>query len=137
MRTIAYKCTCKTYKQINELLWLTKYNVSKSTTNASFLRNMLPFKLFIYHILCHSNTRISTSFGNFHQASFVFEIFKICPFHTLYLPNVYFYNKLQNSRQFTCFQGLYYMMLKNSLFILLQSQWTFFFYHHMTFKIKI
>lgn len=25
MRTIAYKCTCKTYKQINELLWLTKY----------------------------------------------------------------------------------------------------------------
>lgn len=69
MRTITYKCTCKIYKQINELLWLTKYNVSKSTTNASFLRNMLPFKLFIYHILCHSNTRISTSFGNFHQAS--------------------------------------------------------------------
>lgn len=69
MRTIAYKCTCKTYKQINELLWLTKYLNQQQQMLHSYVLNMLPFKLFIYHILCHSNTRISTSFGNFHQAS--------------------------------------------------------------------
>lgn len=69
MRTIAYKCTCKTYKQINELLWLTKYLNQPQQMLHSYVLNMLPFKLFIYHILCHSSTRISTSFGNFHQAS--------------------------------------------------------------------
>lgn len=137
MRTIAYKCTCKTYKQINELLWLTKYNVSKSTTNASFLRNMLPFKLFIYHILCHSNTRISTSFGNFHQASScLWNLQNESISHTL-STKCLLLQQITKQQAVACFQGLYSMMLKNTLFILLQSQWTFFFYHHMTFKIKI
>lgn len=84
MRTIAYKCTCKTYKQINELLWLTKYLNQQQQMLHSYVLNMLPFKLFIYHILCHSNTRISTSFGNFHQASsFLWNLQNLSISHTL------------------------------------------------------
>lgn len=68
MRTIAYKCTCKTYKQINELLWLTKYlNQQQQMLHSYVTCFPLNYSFITYYATV--NTRISTSFGNFHQAS--------------------------------------------------------------------
>lgn len=137
MRTIAYKCTCKTYKQINELLWLTKYLNQQQQMLHSYV-TCFPLNYSFITLLCHSNTRISTSFGNFHQASScLWNLQNLSISHTLSTKCLLLQQITKQQAVYMLSRSVLYDAEEYIVYPIAITVNIFFFYHHMTFKIKI